>query len=251
MIKKYLFIFAISLLLVGCSKTETVIKQIDYKAPTFELDSKSIRKEDVSSTKDVEYSFQNGNTHDNIIYRASEIKLIGSDTSTNYIIDGTDIVYNNIRFKELYSLVNEIEYPYETNNLLNFIIKTFNSYGNTEVTVELYRDNMEDVEVSVDGGAPLTMHDSLSGYDGYIQISNKYNDVAVWNLSLYVGNKEHLASLYGCKSFILYNGTDTLEVDMTKFDSIKEEVKTNETITNEIKQEETVSAQENSISNTN
>lgn len=243
MIKRVILILGMCLLVTGCGQATDEIKQVEYKAPIFELDDKSIKDADENKYIKSDNNIQKDNEANYVNYRASEIILVGSDKSVNYSVDGTDIVYKGVRFKNLYRLVTEIEQPYEVDTFINFLIKTFNAHGNTEVNVELYKDNNDEYQVSVDGGAPLTLHDSLSDYDGYTQISNKYNDKAVWNLSIYIGNREHLASLYGCKSFMLYNGTATLEIDMSKFYRIKEDI-SNETETTE---ETTVESEVNNI----
>lgn len=150
-------------------------------------------------------------------YVASEITLENRDTSVNYEISGKDIIYRGVTYDELYSVVNSVSQPYELNTFINFIIKTYDNKGEDLVFAELISSEGNS-GAEEDLGASLTISEMLIGDKGYSELVEKYNEEASWAITLFTYGGENMWILYGCSSYILYEGKDELNVDMSEFD---------------------------------
>ena len=197
-----------------------------YIHPKFEIDGNTIKQ-----SYEEEYK-QSWETNKNEIkeeiktdvkemlkYYSSEVTIVNEDNTAEYIIDNNDVIYNNCRFVDLYSNVNAVQQPYTVENLINFIVKTYKNNGKEVVYTELQTDRSVDNNTEQGAGDYLTKHESLMDREGYIDISNKYNDYAIWSISVYAENYQDMAVLNGCKSFIIYNGYNNIEVDMNDYKS--------------------------------
>jgi len=218
-----------TLALTACTNKE--LKEIEndtlvYYPSTFEKDNKTTSKietEIIKTEKEQEKQLdesqeqeENKLDYGTPEYNTSEIQLDNNDESINYEIVEDNIVYRGITFIDLYKIVNSVEQPYELNTFINFLIKTYDSHGETVVYTSLQTDS--EGEVGVDIGSAITISESLYDREGYTEIVEKYNgDEAVWSICLYTYGGENEHNVYGCKSYVAYNGSSDLVVDMQEF----------------------------------
>lgn len=172
----------------------------------------------------------------------AEITLVGDDNSVAYeIVDGTDIKYNGILFKNLYTNINSIDTNYNRNTLINFIIKTYNANSSLIYTF-LTKDEID----AEDSDVQSTTLDELIDYVPNYQIAkNNHGEAVTWMLTLTDSETRSEVQMYGCNSYIILtsDGNNT-EVDMTTYDSgvIKSETTGVDNVTEE---NTTESAEEN------
>jgi len=208
-----------SITLLGCSNTT---RSSDSYIPN-KIDTTGIVSKDdylgILQTSDTEpeSDIEDSENYDNI-YSASEIQLTEQDNSIEYTIDNQDINYDDKVFIGLNDAINRLESPYDKNTLINFIIKTYKTDANQIYAIyssdtELIDDEGQDV------GASITVHESLQSLNGYVDICNKYNDTAVWTITLLTENTEDVGYLHGCKSFIIYQGSEDKIIDMSLYDT--------------------------------
>ncbi|MBO5388938.1 MAG: hypothetical protein J6A59_12580 [Lachnospiraceae bacterium] len=220
-LNKYIKLLNIILLCIfstiGCGDA----KQNNDMAVEIEFikDGKTIRHDEVwqSAMKDDE----NNNSYDvsDPSIHFGEINLENSDTSRLYEIAGNDIVYNGVIYKDLYYNVQHLQLPCDMNTFINFIIKTYSTTSDKVLTYYV-NDTEIDETLSEDIGAAISIDEELRDNKLYIELTEKYNDIAKWSLSLY--DEDSLGSsgiLYGCESFLLYNGGSGVQsIDMSKYD---------------------------------
>ena len=148
-----------------------------------------------------------------------ELILTGNDKTEYYIIDGNDIIYDGVRFKGLNEALDKCKAPYEKQNMVNFIVKTFNpphyvidcTYENDELDT----DDMN--SVSVDASLEAE-------YNGYASIVNKYGGKrATWRINMYDDSNMRLrASLVGNDKFIIFRGDKNVaNIDMESLAYVK------------------------------
>ena len=140
-----------------------------------------------------------------------EVVLSGNDKSEYYIIDNEDIIYDGVRFVGLNTALDNCKAPYEKNNMINFIVKTFNpQHYIIDCTYE--NDELDDDNTSVSVDASLQVE-----YNGYASVVNKHGGKrATWRINLYSDNDMRLrASLVGCDKYILFRGEKSVaNIDM-------------------------------------
>lgn len=222
------------LTLASCGNTNNnTDNTFAYNPQTFETDNQTIHKNNEQEILDniaqqEQEKEQQQQDEENIDYgtpeyNTSEITIENEDTSVNYEIVGNDIIYRGITFTDLYTVVTSIEQPYDLNTFINFLVKTYNTHGETVVYSKLTLDDIE-TEDDLDIGAAMTISEQLYDMEGYAKIVEKYNgEEATWSISLYTygGNNQH--NIHGCKSYVLYNGENDIAVDMSEFDLSTEE----------------------------
>ena len=192
-----------------------------YLAPSFEVDNMTVRQNNEWNIKQEiqeEIDESTVKTEQDIKVDVGEIQLENTDTSVDYVIDGNDILYNNIRFKGLNNAINSVTTPYDTNTFINFIVKTY-STSEPDVLVNYNIDDGGDI-VEEGIGESFTLHESLMADSvDYQIIYNKYGEKAYWQIILDSGKTEEFGMLYGCKSYVMYQGSGNLVIDMNEFDS--------------------------------
>lgn len=148
---------------------------------------------------------------------ASEPPVEEPYTSDAYeVVNGTDIRYDGRTYLELYSNVKRIseESPYSVDSLIKFLLGAY-SVEETEVYTTLSydfgSDTVQDHRVSV--------HDTLTDEsEEYNKICEKYGETATWSLTLYTYGYNNVATIAGCKSFIVVIGMNTsVEADVSNF----------------------------------
>lgn len=194
----------------------------EYRPQLFEVDELTVRQNNEWNVKQ-EIAEENNettvNTEEDIKVDVGEVQLENTDTSIDYTIEGGDIVYNGIRFVELSTAVNSVSSPYDTNTFINFIIKTYSTAEST-VNVSYNIDSNTTSDSNADTGAYVGLHESLmADSSDYQHIYNKYGVEADWQLLLDSGKPEELGILYGCSTYVMYQGVGNLVIDMNEFDS--------------------------------
>lgn len=204
--------------IVGCGSNTSDSNNIAVKVE-FKKDAKTIRHDEVwqHAMKDVENS--NPYDVDDPSIHFGEINLENNDTSVLYSISDNDIVYNGVVYKDLYYNVQHLQLPCDMNTFINFVIKTYSTTSDTVLTYYV-NDTEFNETFSEDVGAAISIDEELRDSEIYIELTEKYNNIAKWSLSLY--DEDRVGSsgiLYGCESFLLYNGgSGVQDIDMSKYD---------------------------------
>ena len=253
-----LAILAVSMCLTACGNKSTVdYYNNTFTAPQISVDNSTVRHSEVSKTTNTSDSntntsestvdnstetltnnnqayFSNDLNHDpeiakqkelerqlfgdNYSAAISEVTLENTDSSVNYEIVGDDIIYDGVTFHNLFPAVTAVQTPYDTNTFINFLIKCFDTVGQKDVYAFYSRD--EDMLVEGDdAGAPMTTSESASELKGYQEIKDKYNADVTWSLSMNTPDNSNSVTLYGCGSYLTYQGMKPLTVDMSQFDT--------------------------------
>lgn len=248
--KKICIVLMLTALLVGvtaCSKNsntiETTIAQtkfelnnktisvFDYKEP---VDTSSNSKDDA----DIPIPYNNTDTY------VSEMILVGEDRSSEYIIDGEDIVYKDNRFIGLATIIESLEQPYSKNNLINLIIKSYKyPKGDIYCRLEKNENTSDDTEEGV--GSSVTLSDMLYGMNGYYSVVEKYEKGVSWRLLVCDSYNRSYINLYGCSDYLLYNGKGEATVYMDVYEPYNYEESTPESVSEE---QESVSEEQESLS---
>lgn len=148
----------------------------------------------------------------------SEVTIENVDNSVNYEIVGNDIIYDGVTFHDLFSAVTAVKAPCDTNTFINFLVKCFDPMGTKDVYT--YYDRDEDLVVEGDDvGAPMTTSETASELKGYQEIRDKYGVDVTWSLVLRTRDDSNSVSIYGCESYLTYQGMKPLTVDMSQFDT--------------------------------
>lgn len=199
---------------IGCSDNSRNSSDIIVKIE-FNKDDKTVRNDEAwlydMKESDASSDYEVNEPQVNL----GEIKLENSDDSVYYEVSGNDIVYNGVVYKDLYYNVQHLQLPCDINTFINFIIKTYDTNSN-EVDTLYVNDTEASSTESDDVGASISVDESLRDSDYYLQLVEKYNNVAKWRLMLI--DENDMGILYGCESFILYNGGNGVtEIDMNKY----------------------------------
>ena len=147
----------------------------------------------------------------------AEITLVGEDNSIAYdIIDGADVKYKGILYKNLYTNVNSLNTNYDKNTLINFIIKTYEAKSSTIYT-DAYSDISEGEGSDIEA---FTLDDMLSDSTEYQEVKHKYGESASWLLKLIDSETRREVQMYGATSYILVTADGiSKEIDMNSYDS--------------------------------
>lgn len=197
----------------------------------FEKDANTLTKEKESIwfiDKQLQNVDNTQNTEDTDPYEnIGEIKLENEDTSTDWsLTENGDVIYNETTYYKLYSNICSLESPYSINNLINFIIKNYNTNEN-EVYTELNKYdtiNTNEQVAMLDGessdNVDMTIDDALINNADYKLMCDKYNDKATWTLDVYTYGGKNKGTIAGCKSFILFiNVSGDVIMDMSEYNS--------------------------------
>lgn len=148
------------------------------------------------------------------------------------IKNGTDIWYNNILYKGLYSNVEQIETPYNKNEFINAVIRLYVT-NESPVYTELVIDPVASVSNnSIEADASelasvVTIDEQLQGNRQYLAIKEKYNKPVIWRLNLFNEDRKNLGSIVGCGNYVVLLGVeDTVHFDMNK--AITKDIKEHE-----------------------
>lgn len=204
-----------SLLLSSCgtnnSSSSRIIKNFERDSYTKKISLSNYVSDDKTTIdNDNEYSGGYGDT-------LAEITLIGQDNSVTYdVIDGADIKYKGLVFKNLYANIQKIDTNYDKNTLINFLIKTFESKSSLIYTV-LTTNTVEGADSDIEA---VTFDEMLSGVDRYSEVKHKYDEEVSWMLQFIDSESRREVQIFGAKSYILLtaNGVSS-DIDMTKYDS--------------------------------
>ena len=112
--------------LVACSELNLNIDKADvYLAPSFEVDKLTVRQNNEWNIRQELEIDDNDSvpTEQDIKVDVGEVQLDNNDNSVDYQVEGEDIIYNGVRYKGLYTAINSVTYPYDTNTFINFITK--------------------------------------------------------------------------------------------------------------------------------
>lgn len=201
--------------LIACGSKDDSITVIDK----VEIDNNISKKQNINNI------VNNTNKNEMIMYDdfggASELVLINNDTSKDYeIINNNDIIYNGKQFNNLYSSIMNIDMPYDKNTFINFIIKTYTVDDNTIYSYSVYSNEIEQNENA--DSFETTMHEQLSYSQSYLNLCEKYNTEAQWELSIYTLGANNMISFYGCKDFVVLKGTyEKLCIDVETYEVYK------------------------------
>lgn len=138
----------------------------------------------------------------------SEIVLENFDNTTDYTVDGADIIYNNRRFIGLNACLDRIEYPSTRETMINFLIKSFDD-GTEDVECFCMSDR-DYINEDEAGSVPLSY--SLAELEGYTDLASVYGEDAYWSLELSTSQTRGI--IYGCSKYILLRDKDGLIVNM-------------------------------------
>lgn len=148
------------------------------------------------------------------------------------IKNGTDIWYNNILYRGLYSNVEQIETPYSKNEFINAVIRLYVT-NESPVYTELVNDpvaSVSDNSIEADASelaSVVTIDEQLQGNRQYLAIKEKYNKPANWRLNLFNEDRKNLGSIVGCGNYVVLLGVeDTVHFDMNK--AITKDIKEHE-----------------------
>ena len=214
-----------------CSITSCGISQTDkvYIPQQFDKDANTIRAKDEqvkieSEQQEIDNTSNENNTSYDTSANMSEVKINGTDETMNWTVENdTDIIYKGVRYKNLFSNLASIESPYDINTLINFIVKTYDaSDSEINTTVDITNDNVSEDETYI------SLDEELSFSEEYIKLCEKYNDKAVWQLTL--ESSSTFSTLVGCKSFVLMlNSSGAIEVNMDDFKGKQLEIEESQT----------------------
>lgn len=218
--------------LTACSKNNDTSK-INIIQTKFELNNKTISvfdyKEPVIDTDnskdevDIPIIYNDTNTY------VSEMILVGEDRSSEYIVDGEDIVYKDNRFIGLAAIIESLEQPYSKNNLINLIIKSY-KYPKGDIYCRVEKDEASGDDIEDGVGSAITINDSLCEMNGYYQIVEKYQKGVSWRLFLGDSYNRSYINLYGCSDYLLYNGKGEATVYMDVYEPYNYKDETTESV---------------------
>lgn len=205
----------IALTFVGCGKSNESDNSDTYVE--IEKDSNTIHKNNVF---DIEKDYQEEKQEEkeesyNVVdpsINVGELSLQGTDSSVNWEIQGNDVVYNGVRFRDLYNCVQHLDLPCEQNTFINFIVKTLNTTTDVDCGYTNEKEFVYDEE-STDIAIDFVLEDS----DVYKKIKEKYdNTPANWTLTIFSGSSNLM--IYGCDRYLVYDGAeDLVTVDMSEY----------------------------------
>lgn len=171
----------------------------------------------VESTESVDYT-EKTDGYDSTEH-VGELVLDGNDKSSDWKVDGDDIIYANRRYHELNLSVQKAQSPYDKNTMINFILKMYEAKENEIYTNFVdYSSTNTDEEIENEEGAEntnATIDELLSNSAKYLELKEKYNDSATWVIEICTYGGKNKAEIIGCKSFTcLVNTDEDVVIDM-------------------------------------
>lgn len=233
-IRKILCLIAMSVLLTACSFSgEQEVKErdsSDFNPVDFSIGSDTVKKEDEHIWKFQRNSEQLAENSESVDYteqtdgydsaeHIGELVLNGNNTSSDWTVDGDDIVHANRRYYELNSSVQQAQSPYDKNTMINFILEMYEARENEVYTNYIdYSNTSTGEELENDDGSEntnMTIDELLEGSSKYLELKEKYNDSATWVIEICTYGGKNKAQIIGCKSFMcLMNTDEDIVIDM-------------------------------------
>lgn len=201
------------LMLSSCGKKEqTVINTPMYSVKEFNLSANTVKFSEVKP-KSNNQNNGNGSSPVDTSSTVGEITFTGEDNSTNYEVQGDDIIFDYQKFVGLNKCIENITTDLNKTNIINFIVKTYRVKGiDTIYTVLGTIDYSDEYGISPD--------EELEQYDKYREIKAKYDgDPVTWTIHLADYYGKHSAMIYGSNKYILVLGlTSDVSIDMSTYD---------------------------------
>jgi len=224
--RKNLIVVSLSITMVMLSACSNEHKGVQYTEKTYPINVFKLDESTVSVTdqgnflSDAEIEEANRqsqyqqSTEDNTSHEepsGGELILENEDTTENYEIDGENIIYNNKKFNNLYTVVNSVELPYDTNTFINFIVKTVEpSKEEVMCSVDTNLEPEEEYEIPI--------LDILAETEIYNKLKDKYNEEVAWCIT--INDYGNAINIYGCSSYaFLVDAYNDITVDMSEYDS--------------------------------
>lgn len=227
--QKIIIAIIIASSLAGCGSRNTIDTSGQEKdiIKTFEKDenTKSIVNYAIWNKNIQEKIQENTNEIDNMsigqLENMGELRIEGNDDSVSYeVIGDTDITYNNIIYKNLYTNINNIDSKYDKNTLINFIIKNYNATSNviyTTLNKESKLELSDEAEIE-----EISLDEQLSENIKYKTLKEDYDEPVNWVITLMEADTNKDVMMFGCYSYIiLANINGDVIIDMSEFDSTK------------------------------
>lgn len=213
----------------GSNDIASAIEQNDTSETsikTFEVDGSTVRMQYIDNVKasmdNVETNQEEQELQNEIAETNDENKptsiglvtLVGEDNSTDYEVQGDNIIYNGRTFTNLNSVIDRISTAYSRNTVVNWILKCFD-YSADEVVI-MYVSRYDEV-----GEDELPFDEQIS-FDGAIANTSKFD----WLLEIHNGTQ--VISFVGNQTEI-YNVDGTpIEIDMSQYVSNTEQTEQTE-----------------------
>ena len=204
--------------LCACNNIANTQKNNITSIVEFSDDKFSIRKSELEYTK--EESEEDNKESTNIEH--SEIFIKGENEQAVYeVIDNKHIKYNGTMYNNLYTNVNSMETPCKKEQFINFIVKTYTNKTNSTINTVLTSDNSglyeENEQFAGDSQGKTIAEGLREVWPKYNSIRNKYGTDVKYQLLLYQGANNNMATLYTCKEYIIYRGNSgDMVVDIDK-----------------------------------
>lgn len=201
----------LSIITSGCNKNQQEEIPLQY----FEIDSSTNHINRYAFDENNDYEINNNVENENNEPSFDELTITGDDNSVSYKIDGNDVIYNGVRYVDLYKNINELNTKYNHNTLLNFIIKIYKADSD-----KIYTAIYDETKVETDEYSSVTLDEEFSASDKYIKLRDMYNDKITWYLSIRDSETGDTLYIYGCNSYLMVNGNGyDINIDMSEYDS--------------------------------
>ena len=223
--RKNLIVVSLSIAMAMLSACSNGHKDVQYTEKTypinvFELDENTVSvanqgnflsdAEIEEANRQSQYQQSTGDNHNHEEPSGGELIIENNDTTENYEIDGENIIYNNKKFNNLYTVVNSIELPYDTNTFINFIVKTVEP-SREEVACSVDTDLEPEEEYEI----PIL--DVLAEQAIYQKLKSQYNEEVQWCIT--INDYGNTITIYGCSSYaFLLDTYNDVVVDMSEYD---------------------------------
>lgn len=212
-IKALIIIGIMSISMTACSKGEEDKEEVIINM--FDKDVNTLRDK-YSYNNNKKTNIETDNTEketetEEFVYKEpsiGEITMSGKMDKVKYKVNGDDIEYNGVTYIGLNLYLDNLECKYTKDEMIKFIVSTYKT-STSKVNIIYQNDN----ELDSNSNA-LRVHDSLIGFNNYDIVYNKYKEEASWQLTLLDSNFSNKAILFGCKSYLIYNGDDDIEFDL-------------------------------------
>lgn len=244
---------ALTSLLCGCSNSQSI-----SNVKTFEKDNNTLRKDEFIQLQNMKQLPSEETTNNNVNipeynYDSEElgvITLLNSDNSTDFKIEGDNIIYNGITYEGLYKALNYIELPDGISNatFINFILKIVKPQG-TDIIVSYDSDKV----VHSEDDTNVSLSDLLDGIYKYDALVKEYGEHVTWEIQLFDTQYRSLLHMYGCNKYMFMMHASDMTYDMALYNHSGENneitLNTDEVSENEI--EETEGNNEGTTENSN
>lgn len=224
--KKYITVLGLCITVLSLTACSNGHKDVQYTEKTypinvFELDENTVSlvnqgnflsdAEIEEANRQSQYQQSTGDNTSHEEPSGGELVLENEDTTVNYEIDGENIVYNNKKFNNLYTVVNSVELPYDTNTFINFIVKTVEpSREEVACSIDTNLEPEEEYEIPI-----LNILEEQSIYQ---KLKGQYNEEVQWCIT--INDYGNAITIYGCSSYaFLLDTYNDVVIDMSEYDS--------------------------------